>query len=401
MNYKQLVLFFAFLFLILPGLSLAQDNIQEPINGAINLPPDAYYKAEITQVLNEEYLGTAEDRQLFQDLKIRILSGDEKNQEIEIDRVGGVNVNGGHGFKTGDQVVVNKTTESGEAVYYIQDIYRIPALAIITVIFLLVVILFSRWRGVSSILGLAITIGVIIKFVTPQIIAGRNPLMISLIGAFVIALFSLYLAHGFNKRTSIAVLSTFITLGLSTGLAVAFVHLTRLFGNGSEESVYLQFGTTDINLQGLLLGGIILGALGVLDDITTAQSATVDELKKANPASTFRQLYSGAASVGQEHISSLINTLFLAYAGVALPLFLLFTVNSGTPIWITLNSEFIAEEIVRTLVGSITLIVAVPITTLLAAYFFSSDAFGRSSDLSKTQRRSKTGPSSVETSHTH
>lgn len=372
MLYKNSVIIFAFLLLLLPGFSFAQDANSEPIDGMQNIPADAYYTGQVTEIVNQEYLGTGEDKQIFQDLKIKILSRDAKDNEIRIDRVGGVNVNGGNGFKTGDKVVIDKITENGQEIYYVQDIYRIPSLVFITIIFLLVVILFSRWRGLSSILGLAITIAVIIKFVTPQIIAGKNPLVISLIGAFVIALVSLYLAHGFNKRTSVAVLSTFITLGLSTAMAYAFVHLTRLFGNGSEESVYLQFNQTQhINLQGLLLGGIILGALGVLDDITTAQSATVDELKKANPSLTFKQLYSGAASVGQEHISSLINTLFLAYAGVALPLFLLFNINGGTPVWTTLNSEFIAEEIVRTLVGSITLIIAVPITTLLAAYYFS------------------------------
>ncbi len=371
MQHKKLVILLAFLILV-PRLALAQDNNSEPIDGVQNIPADAYYKAQVTQIVNQEYLGSGADKQIFQDLKVKILSGDEKNKEVEIDRVGGVNINGGKGFKAGDKVVIDKTTDNGQTVYYVEDIYRIPALVFATIIFLLVAIFFSRWRGVGSILGLVITIAVIIKFVTPQIIAGKNPIEISLIGAFIIAFVSLYLAHGFNKRTSIAILSTFITLSLSIAMAYGFVHFTRLFGNGSEESVYLQFGPTGhINLQGLLLGGIILGALGVLDDITTAQSATVHELKKANPSSTFKQLYTGAASVGQEHISSLINTLFLAYAGVALPLFLLFTVNGGTPIWITLNSEFIAEEIVRTLVGSITLIVAVPITTLLAAYFFS------------------------------
>jgi uncharacterized membrane protein len=374
---------FLLAFLLVPSFSLAQEP--EPIDGTVNLPAEAYYKAQVLEILNTEYLGTGEDRQIFQTLKVKILSGDEANIEITIERVGGANINGGKGFSVGDKVIVDKTTLNDETTYYVADIYRIPSLVWIAILFLIVVLVFSRWRGLGSLFGLGITIATILWYVSPQILAGKNPLMVCLIAAFIIALSSLYLAHGFNKRTSIAVLSTFITLAVAVGMAYLFVHGTKLFGNGSEESVYLQFGQTQtINLQGLLLGAMILGALGVLDDITTAQSATVDELKKANPKLEFKQLYAGASSVGREHISSLINTLFLAYAGVSLPLFLLLASNGGAPFWVTLNSELISEEIVRTLVGSITLILAVPITTILAAYFFA-----------------KTGPSKAEHGHRH
>lgn len=374
------------LFIPLFVMAQAGDIPADPIEGAIDYPSDIYYKAQIMEITDQQTLGAGEGDQIIQTLKVKIISGDEKDKEVVINGVGGLTINGGRGFQSGDKVVINKTVLGEEVNYYVVDVYRIPGLIGIVLVFLLVVIVFSKWRGLSSLLGLAVTIGVIVKYVAPQIYAGKDPLSITLIASTAIVLTSLYLAHGFNKRTSVAAVSTFITLGIAVVIAYAFVHFTKLFGNGSEESIYLQFGpTAHINLQGLLLSGIILGALGVLDDITTAQSATVDELKKANPRLNFKQLYSGAASVGKEHISSLINTLFLAYAGVSLPLFLLFTSTGGGPLWVTLNAEFIAEEIVRTLVGSVTLIVAVPITTLLAAYYFS-----------------KKGPSSVEgNAHTH
>jgi len=382
---KKLIALAILIFALMPMASLAQTAVQEPIDGAVNIPADAYYKARVLEIIKSEYLGTGPDNQLFQTLKIKILDGDEAGQEITIERVGGVAINGGKGFNVGDKIVVDKTTENGDTTYYVTDIYRIPSLIWMAVVFLVLILALSRWRGIASLLGLAASIFIIVKFIAPQILAGHNPMLISLSGALMIAVVSLYLAHGFNKRTSIALLSTVITLGLSVLGSLIFVHFVRLFGNGSEESIYLQFGVTgNINLQGLLLGGIILGALGVLDDITTAQSATVDELKKANPALGFKELYKSGISVGQEHISSLINTLFLAYAGVSLPLFLLLTGNGSQPLWTTLNSEFIAEEIVRTLVGSMTLIVAVPITTFFAAYFFS-----------------KTGPSKSSATHAH
>jgi uncharacterized membrane protein len=381
-NLKKTALIFLFAVLFLPKLSLAQSN--QGLGDTQNIPPDAYYKARVEAIVDSRYLGTGADKQLFQSLKVKILDGNEKDKIAQIDNVGGTTINGGRAFTVGQILVINKTTADGQTNYYVQDVYRLPSLIVLILIFLAIAVLFSRWKGVSSIIGLGISIAVIVKFIAPQIVAGHNPLLISLIGTVIIAVTSLYLAHGFNKRTSIALLATILTLCFSVGLAVTAVHAAKLYGNGSEESVYLQVDQSHkVNLQGLLLGGIILGALGVLDDITTAQAATVDELKKANPSLGFKRLYSGATSVGKEHISSLINTLFLAYAGVSMPLFLLLTINTGTPIWATINSEFIAEEMVRTIVGSITLIIAVPITTLLAAYFFA-----------------KTGASEVET-HPH
>jgi hypothetical protein len=175
-----------------------------------------------------------------------------------------------------------------------------------------------------------------------------------------------------NHRTSIALASTLLALGFSVGLAAAFVRLASLFGTGSEAAFYLQYGGYQmLNLRGLLLGGIIVGTLGVLDDITTAQVATVEEISIADPRLSFAELYRRGLSVGREHIASLVNTLALAYAGASLPLFLIFSINKVQPIWVILNGEPVAEEFVRTLVGSSGLIIAVPISTWLAAYFFS------------------------------
>jgi uncharacterized membrane protein len=172
---------------------------------------------------------------------------------------------------------------------------------------------------------------------------------------------------------------TLITLGISVFVAVKIVSWTHLFGTGSEDALLLQSLSGNVNLRGLLLGGMILGLLGVLDDVTTGQAAIVEELRDANPALSVKELYRRGLSVGREHITSLINTLFLAYTGATLPLFLLFTLNQGQPFWMIVNSEQISDEIVRTVVGSSCLILAVPITTLLAAYFFGKMKWGKHS----------------------
>ncbi len=186
-----------------------------------------------------------------------------------------------------------------------------------------------------------------------------------------IATVSIYVAHGFNRRTSVAVGGTLISICIAIGTSLLFVWMGKLFGVGAEETLYLQTaGIGNINLQGLLLGGIIIGALGVLDDITTAQSAAVAEIADANPSLTSGELLKRGLSVGKEHITSLVNTLVLAYAGASFPALLLFVVYER-PWWVVANTELIAEEIVRTLVGSIALMCAVPITTAIAARVFS------------------------------
>jgi len=205
----------------------------------------------------------------------------------------------------------------------------------------------------------------------PRILSGSDPLLVCFIGSVAIAFVSIYVAHGFKVRTSLAVASTIAIIALTAVMDYVIVHWTQLFGIGSEEAVYAQFGGAGIiNLRGLLLGGIVIGVLGVLDDITTAQAAVVDELRSANPSLGFKELYRRGISVGREHIVSLINTLVLAYVGASFPLVLLFR-QSGQPLGFVINSHLVAEEIVRSLIGSTALIVAVPLTTALSAYVYS------------------------------
>lgn len=356
----------------IPFEELPFEEYQEPVHPD-EIPPDEFYRAEVIEVVDEQETSSGTDVITTQVLKVRFTSGSLRGQEKEIENDGIFTINGGKPLEAGDKILVYKTGASGIEQFYVADVYRVPSLLLIVGLFFLLAVILSRWKGVTSMLGLVISVLVIAKFVVPRIIEGGNPLVISLAGALVIALVSIYLAHGFNKRTTVALVSALITLGLAALLSIAFVSMGKLFGLGSEEAFYIQqLGSLqDLNLRGLLLGGILLGALGVLDDITTAQTAAVYEIRRANNSLPFNELYSRGISVGREHINSLVNTLFLAYAGASLPLFLFFTVGGNTqPLWVTLNSEFIAEEVVRTIVGSMALMLAVPITTFLAAYYF-------------------------------
>ncbi len=339
----------------------------------VTLPPDEYVRA---RVLSVERKGAQTDAlgetDTVTDYRVRLLSGKEKGQELTIESSLLDIKSSTRAVKEGETVVVVKSYQvDGGISWYMADQYRLPTLFWLAIGFFALAVLFGGLRGFTSILGLVASVFIILGFIVPRIIGGSNPFYATLIGTFAIAAVSLYLAHGFNKRTSIAFVGTIITLVLSALFAALAVSLAKMHGIGDEQALYLQNGDFGaIDLRGLFLGGIMLGVMGVLDDITTAQSAVVDELKRANATLTPRELYRRGLSVGREHIASLVNTLFLAYAGASLPLFLLFTVYKEQPVWYLLNNELISEEIVRTLVGSVCLILAVPITTALAAMIF-------------------------------
>ena len=277
-------------------------------------------------------------------------------------------------LRAGDGILLTRASEGPpELAYAFMDYQRARPLLLLGVLFAAVVIALSRRRGLAALAGLALSLAVLIFFVLPAILAGEPPLAVAVVGAAVIMFAAIYLAHGFNVRSSTAILGTLISLLLTGILALIFVEAARFTGFGSEEAVFLQVSASQINLTGLLLGGIVIGSLGVLDDVTVTQASAVWELHRANPKLGARGLYAAAIRIGRDHIASTVNTLVLAYAGAALPLMIVFTL-SNQRLSTVLTSEVVAEEIVRTLVGSIGLVASVPITTGLAALVVSYDS---------------------------
>ncbi len=344
------------------------DNIEAPVE-----VKDDFSRGKITRIISEtEQHGYGEGETiLVQELEVEILSGSEKGLIITV--VNEVLLQNTPGWKleVGDHIIVGKSIIANEIQHYISDVYRLNALWVVLSIFIGITLLLTKFHGLRAFAGLLMSFGVIGWYIVPQIIQGANPLLISLIGTSFIAATSLYIAHGFHARTSIALLATIISISAALILSYFFVTFTHLFGMGSEEAFYLQFAPgAVINLRGLLLGGIIIGVLGILDDITTAQAAVVEQIYHANPELSARELYLRASIVGREHILSLVNTLVLAYTGASLPLILLFTIYER-PAWVTLNSEIILEEVIRMIIGSTTLIIAVPIVTFIAVHYYS------------------------------
>ncbi len=331
---------------------------------------ETFYRAAVVEVIDSLTTEEFGDTWFNQNVLVTMIDGDEAGKEIEVAYSTRAGDSGVRTLQEGDRVVIVKTEGIGEPSYAISDIYRLRAVWWMLGAFFFLAVLFGGKRGLFSFFGLACTLYLIVQFMVPKIIDGANPLMIGFVTAFLIAVLSMYLAHGLRPRIHVALVSTCLSIGLAYGLSTLFVWATRLSGMGSEEAFYLQFSPAgSIDPRGLLLGGMIIGALGVLDDITTAQAAAVEEIHLANTSLSMRELYMRGLSVGKEHISSLINTLVLAYTGASLPLLILFVIYAR-PLWVTLNSELVVEEIVRTLSGSMTLIMAVPLTTGLAAWWF-------------------------------
>jgi uncharacterized membrane protein len=295
-------------------------------------------------------------------LRVKLRSGPDKGATVRVVEEGASDVG------PGDRVVLTRTpgAPSAEREYTLSDVDRSLPLLVLVGIFVLVVVALGRWRGALALMGFALSLVVLVLFVLPAILAGENPVAVAVTGSSVVMLLALYLAHGVNTRTTAAVLGTLASLALTALLALLFVEAARLTGFTSDEAIFLSATAGGINLRGLLLAGMVIGTLGVLDDVTVTQASTVWELRRANPSMGPGALYRSALRVGRDHIASTVNTLVLAYAGAALPLLVFFTL-AGAHFGNALNGEVVAEEVIRTLVGSIGLIASVPITTALAA----------------------------------
>jgi uncharacterized membrane protein len=275
-------------------------------------------------------------------------------------------------LSTGDRIRVGYNPEALEDLrFYFVDFQRQTPMLVLAAIFAVAVIALGRWQGVRALAGLGVTGAVMVGFLFPALLDGRNPTVAALVAAVVIALVALYLTHGVSERTTVALLGSLGALALTALLAWIFAGATQLTGFASEGAMFLQVASAQVDVRGLVLAGIIIGSLGVLDDVTITQSSAVWQLHRANPDYGLRQLYDSAVSIGRDHIASAVNTLVLAYAGAALPLLLLFT-QAGRSLGVVATGEDVAVEIVRTLVGSIGLIAAVPLTTFLAAFVIST-----------------------------
>jgi len=340
---KKLFGLLALLFLFTPIASLAQNN---------TLPsPETQFAAKIIEV-TEDF--------------IKVEDKDKQKFTVETMDVMAV----GHKFYKGDQVLVNELSMiDGENRYIITDVVRKKTIYYIIGFFILLVLLLYKKQGWRALLSLFFSFLVIIFIIAPLILQGKNPLLVTISGASLILLLMMYLTYGFNKKTHSALIGIITSLVIGGFLAYLFVHLASLSGFVQEEASFIiSLGYEQVDMRGLLLAAIIIGMLGVLDDMAINQASAVNELISLDKNLTAKELYKKAMQIGKDHISSMINTLLFAYIGAAFPLFLLFVIKQ--PPFDTfggvLNNEIVATEIIRILAGSSALLLAAPITTWIA-----------------------------------
>jgi uncharacterized membrane protein len=329
----------------------------------LNLASDVY-DAKVVSTDTKPCEGTTEaDDIACEEVRLRLSQGPDKGDTVELEFPESATT---PEFDPGDRVVLsyNPSAEPGFE-YQFADRQRRPVLLWLTVVFAAAVVALGRWRGLAALVALGATLVVLLQFILPAILDGKSPVMVAVFGASAIAYLALYLAHGFRTMTTVALLGTLAALAVTVGLASVFTALADFTGLASEEAVLVQIGAENIDLSGLVLGGMVIGALGALDDMTVTQASAVWELRAANPRFKRRELSRAAMRIGRDHVASTVNTLALAYAGAALPVLILF-VQSRQSLGAVANSETVAVEIVRTLVGSIGLVASVPLTTWLA-----------------------------------
>ena len=300
-------------------------------------------------------------------------------------------------FALGDEIVVIEFElgDTREVAYTFADFQRDRPLIALTALFVIAVIALGRFQGLRALAGLIVSGVVLFMYIFPALLDGHPPLAVALVGSSVIALAALYLSHGVNDTTTVALLGTFIALALTGVLAAVFSAAAQISGLATEDQIFLLVSAEGIDVRGLVLAGIVLGSLGVLDDVTVTQVSAVARLREANPNYGVRELYSTGIRIGRDHIASTVNTLVLAYAGASLPL-LLFYSNVGIGLSESITSEIVAVEVIRTLVGSIGLVAAVPVTTALAALVVTGSTVRRREPPTPARRPTAPAPDPTE-----
>lgn len=267
----------------------------------------------------------------------------------------------------GDQIRLSETLDAtGETVYSFTDYQRGGALLVWGLVIAAAIVIFAALRGVRALFGLVITLGVIAGFLLPALVHGGAPLPLAVVAGSAILFLVVLLVHGFNWKSCSALAGTLIALGIAAVLASLAIDSTHLSGLGSEDNLRILLYLPEVSVTGLMLCGFIIGALGVLNDVTISQASTINELSDLEPEAGMGRLFLGAMKVGRDHISSMVYTLVLTYTGAALPLLLLISV-SDRPLLQTLTSDLVATELLRSGIGALALTLAVPITTLIAA----------------------------------
>lgn len=331
---------------------------------------DTLLRAEVTRILDERTV-TEENgtNAIQQKLELKILEGPMTGRRVTYDGTAFSTVAAGR-YRVGDRVIMWASKDpDGADTFTVTDYVRDTRLGWMALLFAVVVVAVGRMRGFRALIALVISAAAIFGIIIPALLKGADPILVTVPICTIVIAGGILLTHGYTRQTAAAVYGVAISLALTGALAWVFSAWTRITGFGTEEaSILATRFPNGLNMAGIYLAGVIVGTLGVLDDVVISQAAVVEELWKANPGLSHTELFRRSMRVGTDHTAAVVNTLFLAYVGASLPLVLLFSIHEAPFLTFrdVLNNEMIAAEVVRTLVGSIGLVLTVPITTLVA-----------------------------------
>jgi uncharacterized membrane protein len=365
--------------IVAAGILFAPQELPAPSEAAgeaLTFSEQKTMEGRVAQILAEEKVDLQGGAQYVQQAEVEITSGPLAGEMVEVEHGGMYLASRSSLLKRGMRVVVERMESPEGDRFYVSSIVRRRPVWVLAVAFAAVTVAIGRWTGARSLAGLAFSVLVLARFVLPRILSGQDPVAVSIIGALVLMAPSLYMVYGWKGKTHAAVLGMSLSLVFTWLLAAVFVSWTHLTGFADESVAFLVVATeVELNPRGLVLAGIILGTLGMLDDIAVSLSSAVFELAGANPGLTWRELFRRSMVIGVDHFASMVNSLMLAYVGASLPLFLLLMIYRE-PLGFTLNRELFVEEILRTLVGGIGLMLAGPVTSLIACWLVKRGSVG-------------------------
>lgn len=358
---------FLLLLILVPSSVLRADT--EKKSGSAEM-----FQAEVLQILKEQDTPRENGSMVKQqNLEVGVLEGDLKGQRIVYNGISNLDVVTSNVYKVGDKVLLARSQDAdGNDIFYVTDFVRSDSLLWLLIIFVASILIVGGKMGLRALLSLVVSFFLIMKVLVPLVFAGYDPLIVGLVVSFFVLMVLVYLTEGWNRKSHLSVLAIAASLLATAVLAYIFCDWSRLSGASQEEVTFLIDASKQaIDFHNLLLAAIIIGTLGVLDDIVIAQVEAVAQIREANPSLSNTKVFSMATKVGHAHLGAIINTLFLAYAGASLPLILLFNLHQEPFVSFSqvINNEEIATEIVRTLVGVIGLCLSMPIATLMAVRY--------------------------------
>ncbi|MEK7073120.1 MAG: YibE/F family protein [Patescibacteria group bacterium] len=365
-------LLLAFLLLVAPFSAHAADTGEFPAdeNAAVIESPDTLFRAEVLHILDERVVAADNGKDVVQQkLELELLEGPMRGRVVTFDG-SAIPTIAASRYREGDRVIVWWSKDpDGTDVFYVTDYVRDTRLGWLALLFAAVVVAVGRMRGLRALAALVLSAAAIFGVIVPALLKGVDPILITVPVSVAALAVGILLTHGRTRQTAAAVVGVALSLVLTGVLAWVFTAWTRITGFGTEEaSILAMHFPSQLNMVGIYLAGVIVGTLGVLDDVVVSQAAVVEELTAANPGLSRAELFRRAMRVGTDHTAAVVNTLFLAYVGASLPLVLLFSIHEAPFLSFrdVINNEMIAAEVVRALVGSIGLVLTVPITTLVA-----------------------------------